>query len=143
MMKMYLSPYKRRAAFRHIHNGDRVARHIGAVSSDVHVPVDVKEENDAYVILATVPGLNPEDLEIEILNDTVDLCGEFPKDIDEDDKYLRSERPHGKFRRYLKFPVKLESADADANLENGILTLRVPKVEAELPKTIEIKTASN
>jgi HSP20 family protein len=143
MMKMYMSPFRRRAAFRHIHNSDRVARHIGSVSSDVHVPLDVKEEKDAFVILATVPGLKPEDLEIEIINNTVNLLGEFPKNLNDEEKYLRNERPHGKFRRFLKFPVKLESAGADANLENGILTLRVPKVEAELPKTIEIKTANN
>jgi len=123
--------------------GDRVARHVGmhnGVHSDVHVPVDVKEEQDAFVIIATLPGLEADDLNIEILENIVDISGEFEKDAEEDDNYLRSERAAGNFHRRLRFSAKLEAANAEASLKNGILTLRVPKVEEERPKSIKVKT---
>ena len=134
-MMMYMTPYRRRV--RRYIPSDRVARHIGHVESEVHVPLDVIDEKDAFVIYATVPGLVADDLEIEIINDTVDIQGEFQKD--DEIEYLRRERPAGKFRRFLRFATKLDAAKANAKLDNGILTLRVPKVEEALPKTIKVK----
>ncbi len=137
-MSLYMTPRSRARMMRYF-PGDRVARHVG-IHSDVHVPVDVKEEQDAYVIIATLPGLEADDLNIEILDNVVDISGEFKKDAGDDDDYLRSERAVGGFQRRLRFSTNLVAADADASLKNGILTLRVPKVEEERPKTITIKT---
>lgn len=139
MMTMYMTPYRRRFVHRH-DLSDRVARNIGHIYSEVHVPLDVVEEKDAFVIYATLPGLNAEELEIEIVNDVVEISGEFEGEADEEIKFLRRERPTGSFRRSLRFSTKLDSAKAEANLENGILTLRVPKVAEALPKTIKVKT---
>lgn len=139
MMTMYLTPYRRRVV-RRIVPGDRIARNVGQFNSDVHIPLDVIEEKDAFVISAVLPGLEAEDLEIEIVQNSVDIRGEFKYEDDEDIKYLRRERPSGSFRRHLRFETKLDSAKADAKLNNGILTLRIPKVEEALPKTIKVKT---
>lgn len=136
---MYLTPYPNRLVRRYA-SDDRIARHIGHIESDVHVPLDVVDEKDAFMIYATIPGLVAEDIEIEIVNDTVNVRGEFKKDTNEEVEYLRSERPTGNFRRFLRFSTKLDAAKAEAKLENGILTLRVPKVEEALPKTIKVKT---
>ena len=97
-MTMYLTPH-RRQALRHLVSNDRVARSIGHIHSDVHVPVDVSDEKDAFVIFATVPGLNAEDLDIEVIDNTVDIRGEFKQDDDEEINFLRRERPLGSFRR--------------------------------------------
>ncbi len=138
MMTLYVPP-RRRSRMMRYYPGDRIARNVG-IHSDVHVPVDVKDEQDAFVIVATLPGLEADDLNIEIIENVVDISGEFEKDTEEDDNYLRSERPAGNFHRRLRFSTKLEAANAEASLKNGILSLRVPKVEAERPKTIKVKT---
>ena len=137
-MTFYMTPY-RRNAYRQLTPSDRIARNIGHIHSDVHIPVDVTDEKEAYVIFATVPGLKAEDLDIEIIENTVDIRGEF-KYEDEEINFLRKERPQGSFRRFLRFGTKLEVDKADAKLDNGVLTLRLPKVAEAQPKSIKIKT---
>ena len=128
-MSMYIKPYTRY---------QRPVRHWGTVDSDIHVPLDVIVENDAYLIELIVPGLEPDDLEIEIVEKSIDIQGEF-KAADEDLKYLRKERPTGKFRRVIRLPKLLDMEKSEADLKNGILTLRVPVAEEALPKTVKIK----
>ncbi len=129
-MSMYIKPYHRYQS-RPVYNW-------GAVESDIHIPLDVIVENDSYVIEMIVPGLEPDDLEIEIVEKTIDIQGEF-KAADEDVKYLRKERPIGKFRRVIRLPKLLEMEKSEADLKNGILSLRVPVAEEALPRKIKIK----
>jgi len=138
-MTMYMTPYRRRY-LRNLAQTDRIARNFGLEHSDVHVPLDVKDENDAFVLSAIIPGLNAEDIEIEILNDTVSISGEFKRNSEEEETYLRCERPTGKFHRSLRFATKLDYGKAEANLENGILNLRISKVPEAQPKSIKVKT---
>lgn len=139
MMTMYMTPYRQRN-FRRLAQSDRIARNLGLDHSDVHVPLDVKDEKDAFVLFAIIPGLNAEDVEIEVLNDVVSISGEFKHEVEEDDVYLRNERPSGHFHRSLRFATKLEADKAEAKLENGILSLRIPKVPEAQPKSIKVKT---
>ena len=71
MMTLYV-PSRRRQQLRRYYTGDRLARNVG-ISSDVHVPVDVKDEQDAYVVVATLPGLKADDLNIEIIENVLDI----------------------------------------------------------------------
>ena len=128
-MSMYIKPYSR---YRH------PVRNWGTVESEIHVPLDVIEENGSYVIELIVPGLEPDDLEIEIVEKSIDIQGEF-NGADGDVKYLRKERPTGKFRRVIRLPKLLDMEKSEANLKNGILSLRVPVAEEALPHTIKIK----
>lgn len=139
MMNMHMTPYRRT----HLHDralNDRIARNFGLSNSDVHIPVDVKDEKDAFVLYAIVPGLTAEEIEIEILNDTVSISGEFNREVEEEETYLRCERPNGNFRRTLRFATKLVAENAEAKLENGILSLHIPKVPEAQPKNIKVKT---
>jgi HSP20 family protein len=136
---MYMTPYRRRY-LRNLAQNDRIARNFGSGHSDVHIPLDVKDEKDSFVMYAIVPGLNAEDIEIEILNDTVSITGEFERESEQEENYLRRERPSGHFHRSLRFATKLDATKADANLENGILTLRIPKVPEAQPKNIKVRT---
>jgi len=111
-----------------------------SMESDVIVPVDVKAEADAFIIEALLPGINPEDISIQIVNETVSIQGEFKGKQDDKDTYLLQEQPHGKFSRVLTLPYALDAAGAEADVENGVLTLRVPKAESARPKTIKVKT---
>ncbi len=138
MMTMYMTPYRRRV--RRNVPSDRIARNMGQLNCDVHIPLDITDEKDAFVVYATIPGLNADDVEIEIENNTVSLRGEFKHEDESEINYLRRERPSGSFHRLLRFSSKLDAVKAEAKLNNGILTLRIPKVEEALPKTIKVKS---
>lgn len=128
-MSMYIKPYSR------YHR--RPVHHWGSVESDIHVPIDVIAEDDAYLIEMIIPGLEPDDVDIEIVEKTIEIQGELK--AADDVKYLRKELPNGKFRRVIRLPKLLDMEKSDANLKNGILSLRVPVAEEALPKTIKIK----
>jgi HSP20 family protein len=127
---MYIKPYTR------YHRHPAYRRNTS--ESDVHVPLDVIAEDNTYVIEMIVPGLDPEDVEIEIVKNAVVIEGVF-EDADEETKFLRKERPSGKFRRVVRLPKLLDMENSEANLEKGILSLRVSVAEEALPKTIKVK----
>jgi len=116
----------------------RPVRRWDSVESEIHVPLDVIADDNSYLIKIIVPGLEPEDVEIEIVEKTLIVSGEF-KTADEDVKFLRRELPTGKFRRVIRLPKMLDMEKSEAKLENGILSLQVPVAEEALPRTIKIK----
>lgn len=129
-MSMYIKPYRRAhrtAHHRHHHESTRV-----------HVPMDVSVEGDDYIIEMIVPGLEADALEIEIVENTISVSGEFPA-ADDEVKYLRQERPAGEFRRVVKLPKMLDMEAAEADLTHGVLTLRVPVAEEARPRTIKVQ----
>ena len=107
-------------------------------SCKVIIPVDVIANEDDFAISAFVPGVNAEDINIEIVDDTVTLEGEIKVERSEDDNYLMSERPSGKFRRVITLPSDLDADKTEAELSNGVLTIRVAKSELTKPRKIKI-----
>jgi HSP20 family protein len=101
------------------------------------LPVDVRDDGEAFVLNAYVPGLKAEDLNIQVLDDVLTIEGKLSN---QDGEYLLSELPAGAFRRSLRLPSPLDSDKAEASLEHGILTLRVPRSEAARPRSIQIAT---
>lgn len=99
------------------------------------LPVDVREEEDAYVLTAFVPGLQAEQLNIQILGDSLSVEGEYQHD---ESQYLLNELPSGTFRRALRLPTELDAEKAEAQIDNGVLTLRLPKAESARPKIIKV-----
>ena len=108
---------------------------VSAPEYDFRLAVDVREEQDAYILSAIVPGLKADDLNIEIIEDVVTIEGTFAADENE---YLLRELPQGKFHRSLRMPIELDAEKAEAKIEDGLLTLRVPKAESARPKTIKV-----
>ncbi len=101
--------------------------------------LDVVANGDDYVITAGVPGLRAEDLSLEVLGDTVTIRGELPAPAAQDGaEVLLHERRYGKFARTITLPSELDGAKAEAAIENGVLTLRLPKAEYAKPKTIKV-----
>jgi HSP20 family protein len=98
--------------------------------------VNIREEDDAYLLSALVPGLKAEDLNIQILDDVVRIEGEYKADENE---YLLRELPSGPFTRTLRLPAAIEAESVEAKIADGILTLRLPKAESARPKKIQIK----
>jgi HSP20 family protein len=139
-MTVYISPYRRMATLREAMNRlleDSIAETTPA-EREMMLAVDVQAGDEAYEITALVPGLEADDLSIEILNNTVSLRGEFKFSEKEDVKYLTCELPSGRFSRVITLPTTLDPSKAEANLKNGILNLRVPKAEVHRPKTIKV-----
>jgi HSP20 family protein len=129
-MTYFVAPYPYRMA-------RRLARMAGyeEPERDFTLAVDVRDENEAYVINALVPGLKAEELNIQILEDVVTVEGEFKADENE---YLMRELPHGSFNRTLRLPAALDPEKAEAKITDGVLTLRLPKAESARPKTIKV-----
>lgn len=104
------------------------------------VPVDIQAKEDEFILHASVPGLRAEDLNIEVLGNTVTVRGEvFAPTTEEKASWLLQERVVGKFTRTFTLPAELDNAKAEANLEHGVLTLRLPKAETAKPKAIKIQ----
>ncbi len=108
---------------------------VSAPEYDFRLSVNVREEEDAYLLSAIVPGLKADDLSIQILEDVLTIEGTFT--VDEND-YLLRELPQGKFHRSLRLPIALDADKAEAKIKDGLLTLRVPKAESARPKTIKV-----
>ncbi len=137
-MTVYLrTPYGRFPRYRHM---VRFPENWEMEDNQVFFPVDVREKNDEFIITAMLPGLKPEDVDIQIVNETVSLKGEFKNDFDEEATYIIQERPSGKFFRSIAMSDMMDASKADAHMENGILTLRIPKAEEAKPKTIKVNT---
>ena len=107
--------------------------------NSIMFPVDVIEEKEAYVLTAYLPGMKTEDLNVNVVNDTVTVEGEIKEETTtEEPTFLLKEWHNGKFSRSLTLPDELDSTKAEASLKDGVLTLRLPKAEVALPKTIKV-----
>jgi HSP20 family protein len=110
-----------------------------AQEREMTLALDVIEEENGFILRALVPGLEADDIDIEIINNTVSIRGELKTEEAADKtKYLACELPQGKFSRVVTFPVEVNSANVEANLKNGVLYLHIPKAEAHRPKTIKV-----
>lgn len=102
--------------------------------------LDVAEKGDVFTIKASLPGINPEDLNVTLEDNVLTVQGEVKEDetIEEETYHIR-ERRFGSFSRSLRFPVPVNANEIVAAYDNGVLTLTVPKAEEVKPKRIEIK----
>lgn len=105
---------------------------------EVSFPVDVLAEKDSFILSALLPGMKAEDLDIQIVDETVTIQGQIGKDEKEGTSYLLSERPYGHFCRTLKLPTALDANKTEAIMKDGVLTVRIPKAEEALPRTIKV-----
>jgi HSP20 family protein len=97
--------------------------------------VNIRDEEDAFVLTALVPGLKSENLNIQVLEDVVRIEGKFPEDESE---YLMQELPSGSYQRELRLPTVLDADKVEAKIADGVLSLRLPKAESAKPKIIKV-----
>jgi len=114
------------------------SRRNGDTASEWRLPIDAYMTEGEIVLQASVPGLNPDQVQITLEVETLTIRGEFPAPL-ENVSYLFAERPWGKFSRTLQLNVPVDSDKVEADFENGLLTLTLPKAEAIRPKTIPVK----
>lgn len=104
--------------------------------------VDVAESADKITVKAEIPGLEPKDIEISMVGDTLTIKGEKKVEREEkEENYHLIERSYGSFSRSMKMPAAVDPDKVEATYKNGVLTIILPKKEEVKPKTIEIKTA--
>ena len=128
-MTFYIQPYPYRRMYR------RMAALNGGSSREHFLNVNVRDEEDTFVLSALVPGLKADDLNIQVLEDVVRIEGEFQAN---EEDYLLRELPSGSFSRVLRMPAEIDADKVEAKITDGVLTLRLPKAESARPKKIKI-----
>ncbi len=109
--------------------------------SDWDLALDVAEKPEEYLVKASIPGINPDDLEITYNNNILTIKGEVKGENEEKDiKYHLQERWSGSFSRSISLPGGVKADDIQASYQAGILTLHLPKREEVKPRRIPVKT---
>ena len=116
------------------------SRVLGAFGPDVTTPIDMYHTDNDVVVKATLPGVEPEEVDITITDDTLTIKGEAKADEEvKREDYLYQEHRYGTFSRSVTLPSGLDTDKAEADFENGVLTLTIPKSAKIKPKQIKVK----
>lgn len=109
-------------------------------SRDWRLALDVSENEDAFMVEAAMPGINPDDLDITLEDNILTIQGETKAERDvEESRYHLRERRFGRFSRSLQLPTAINADEVEAEYTNGVLILTIPKAEEVKPKRIAIK----
>ncbi|MDY7077906.1 MAG: Hsp20/alpha crystallin family protein [Chloroflexota bacterium] len=111
----------------------------GSQEGQLGLPLDVYTTPEEIVMIASLPGLTPDEVDIVIEGDTLTIRGELRPPL-ENVGYLFQERAYGKFSRTLTLNVPVEAEKTEATFENGVLTLTLPKAEETKPRVIKVKS---
>lgn len=104
--------------------------------------VDIHESEDAYTLVADLPGMKKEDISVNVVEDRVTLKGSRKREERHEEKgYRRYERAEGTFERSFRINGGVDAAKVEATFENGVLTVKLPKPEETKPRQIEVKVS--
>jgi HSP20 family protein len=119
---------------------DAFTRPLGTNGGSTVPAIDLYQTDNEVVLKAALPGLKADDVQITVTNDVLTLRGEFKwEDRHEDATYHIREQHYGSFERSIALPVDVQTNKAQADFQNGVLTITLPKAESVKPKTISIK----
>jgi HSP20 family protein len=106
------------------------------------IPLDVIEHDDAYEVRAAIPGVKPEDVEVTVQGERLTVRAEVrgPDEEQRGQNWLLREHRSGSMQRSVTLPSPVRSENAEARIEHGILTLRLPKAQEARPRRISIGT---
>jgi HSP20 family protein len=112
----------------------------GMIAMTGGMAIDLRENDQAYIVETIVAGAKPEDVEISVLGDTLRIAVEIRDEGDHHgEKWLLRERRFGRFERSLTLPAQVKADDATADFHDGILTVSLPKAEAARPRSIPVR----
>lgn len=110
------------------------------VGSNWTPSIDIKEQENQYVIRANVPGVDPKNIDVSIDKGTLTIKGHNETETKhEDENYLHMERSQGSFYRSISLPNAADSSKISAKTKNGVLEIIVPKTKESQSKKIQIK----
>lgn len=111
--------------------------------SEAPVPLDVYQTDKEYVVRATLPGVRSEDVELSVVGQCLSIKAKTQEEKEvSEESWLLKERNFTSFHRSINLPTEVQADKVEATLENGILTITLPKAEAVVPKAIPVKTGS-
>jgi HSP20 family protein len=106
--------------------------------------VDIKEEPNRFIVLADIPGVDPEQIDITMENQVLTIKGEkVLESEDKKDNYTRKERFEGRFYRHFTLPETADSEQISAQYRKGVLEISIPKKEQIKPRKIEVKVSED
>ncbi|GAB6166293.1 Hsp20/alpha crystallin family protein [Thermostilla marina] len=104
--------------------------------------VNLAETDKEFELTVDLPGMDPEDFQVELKEGQLWISGERKEEKEEKGKtYHRVERQYGKFQRVIPLPAAVNADKIEAEYRNGVLRITVPKDEAAQPKRISVKKA--
>ena len=108
-------------------------------NTGVYPPINIFEKGGDLVLVAELPGIKKEDLQLQVKGNSVRLAGERVINYGENISYHRIERNSSKFDRTLKLPINVEADNVKAEYREGILVVSLPRAEADKPRRIAIQ----
>ena len=102
--------------------------------------MDLYEEKDEIVVKAELPGMEKDNIEVNLSDDRLTIKGEKKKEEEiKKENYYRSERSYGSFVRTLELPGEVQADKVKANFKNGVLEIRLPKTEQAKKKETKVR----
>jgi HSP20 family protein len=106
---------------------------------EVLLPLDVSEDEKSVIVRASLPGFKADDVDVQVHNGILTIKAEQSEEHEEKgERFLRRERRFGAVTRSVALPSMVDEDACDASLEHGVLTLRIPKSQAAMPRKIRI-----
>jgi HSP20 family protein len=119
--------------------GDDYGASRGLLGAGVFPQINMTEDADRYYIRAELPGVKTNDLEMQATGKNLSIAGERKIEAENEGvRYHRREREAGKFSRVIAMPTEIDPDRIEAKMQDGILTIRIPKAEAVKPRQITI-----
>jgi HSP20 family protein len=104
---------------------------------------EVRETADAYVFKADLPGVREQDLDITLAQNRLSISGRRElEQRDEKDRYYAVERAYGSFTRTFTLPSDIDDSNVEADLRDGVLSMRIPKSREQQAKKVQLKSSS-
>ncbi|HEY5902249.1 MAG TPA: Hsp20/alpha crystallin family protein [Anaerolineales bacterium] len=119
---------------------DAFTRPLGFARENGTPAIDMYQTADDVVVKAAIPGFKAEDVEINVTGDVLTIRGEMRQDEESNEKsWQMREHRWGSFERSVMLPTEVTADQAQAEFEDGVLTITLPKAEESRPKTITVK----
>jgi len=112
----------------------------GRFNGGQYLPLDIYENDDAFIVKAFVPGVSQEHLDITVQQQTLTIRAEQPVEKEEGVRYHLRERTGGSWLRSVEMPAPFDANGIDARLESGVLYLTLPKAPEAKPHRVQIQT---
>ncbi|MFW5691162.1 MAG: Hsp20/alpha crystallin family protein [Chloroflexota bacterium] len=110
---------------------------------DSNMPIDVHETDEAYTVVADLPGVTSDQINVNIHDGVLTIAVEIAQpEVDENTRVLAQERFFGKLTRRFSLPHKVDTDNVEATYDNGVLTLTLPKAPEAQPRKISIKAGN-
>jgi HSP20 family protein len=112
------------------------------LSAPSYPAINIWMNDEGQLITAEMPGVHPDDINIDVNADALSISGERkPDEVAKDANYHRQERGYGSFSRTIQLPFMVDPNKVEANFKNGVLMISLPRAEVDKPKKITVKSS--